>query len=142
MRKLQRKNPCWNVFVSKIKKNILSRMFSWKFSRIFQNNQFVEHLRLATFLIPKVFWLNDSYLFLFWTLTCFLRISHLGQGYSSIALRLRIQTSLFIVFTEKNICLFGRELLLRKRLIQSINEFLENRNQNPLNTRYFSAIFH
>ena len=46
-------------------------------------------------------------------------------------------------FTEKKkILCFGWELLLRKLLIPSINGFLENRDQNSLDTRPFSAIFH
>ena len=56
-------------------------------------------------------------------------------------LRWRLQTSLFFASTEKNISLFVGELLLRKLSIQSINEFLENRDQNPLDTRSFFAIF-
>ena len=47
----------------------------------------------------------------------------------------------FFAFTEKNISLFGWELLLSKLSIQSINKFLENRDQNSLDTRTFSAIF-
>ena len=41
----------WRAFISKAKKKILPRMFSRKFSRIFQNSHFVEHFRLAGFLI-------------------------------------------------------------------------------------------
>ena len=45
----------------------------------------------------------------------------------------RLQTCLF-AFTEKNISLFGGELLLRKLLIQSVIEFLENCDQNSLDS--------
>ena len=54
-------------------------------------------------------------------------------------LRWRLQTSLFFAFTEKNISLFGGELLLRKLSVQSINEFLENRDQNSVHTRSLSV---
>ena len=49
--KKQRKHPWWSGFVSKIKRNILRRMFSGVFSQNFQNNHFVKHFRLAAFLI-------------------------------------------------------------------------------------------
>ena len=45
----------------------------------------------------------------------------------------------FFAFTEKNISLFSGKLLLRKLSIQSINEYLENRDQNSLDARTFSA---
>ena len=48
----------------------------------------------------------------------------------------------FFVFTKENISLFSGESLLRRSSIQSINKFLGNRNQNSLDTCYFSAIFH
>ena len=51
LRKFQRKQPWWSIFVSKIKKNILPQMFSQKFPQIFQNNNFLEHFRLAVSLI-------------------------------------------------------------------------------------------
>ena len=59
-RKLSRKHLWWNVFVCKIQKNIPPQMFSWKFSRIFQNNYFVEHLRVVVSLIRKFFKLNHK----------------------------------------------------------------------------------
>ena len=57
-------------------------------------------------------------------------------------LQWRRQTRLFFVLTEKDISLFGVELLLRQLWIQSINKFLGNRDQNALDIRLFSAIFH
>lgn len=67
------KNLFWNIwesstksnhvrvsaFISKIKrKNTLPWMFFRNLSRIFQNNYFVEHFRVAPFLIREVFCLN------------------------------------------------------------------------------------
>ena len=76
---------------------------------------------------------------------CFLIIFHLGQG----TLELRRETSVmqtsdtfvFLTSLKKNISLFGWELLLRTFSIQSIIKFLENRDQNSLDARSFSAIF-
>ena len=100
LRKLQRKYPWWSGFVGKIKKNILlPRMFSWKFSQNFQNNHFVEHFQ---FLI-KVFWLNDNYLFLFWTL--FLTSVRVTLKLLAInvekPLQWRLQTRLFFCLRRK-----------------------------------------
>ena len=45
----------------------------------------------------------------------------------------------FFVFAEKNIVWWGSII---EKTFDSINEFLENRDQNSLDTRAFSAIFH
>ena len=47
----------------------------------------------------------------------------------------------FLALLKKRFLCFGGGLLLRKLSIQSINKFLENRDQNSLDTRPFSAIF-
>ena len=78
LREFPRKHPWWTVFVSKIKKNILTRMLSRKFPRIFQNNYVVELFRVVVFLICKVSWLINRYLFIFLTLQCFLSIFYFG----------------------------------------------------------------
>ena len=78
LRKSPRKHPWWIVLVGKIKKNILPRNFSWKFSRIFQNNYFVVYYPVALFLIRNVSWLNGSYLFLFRRLQCLQSIFQFG----------------------------------------------------------------
>ena len=46
----------------------------------------------------------------------------------------------FLFSLKKNISLFVEELLLRQLSIQSVNKFLENRDQNSLVTRSFSKI--
>ena len=77
---------------------------------------------------------------------CFLCIFHLGQICSKITQKNLFggdfRRVCFFAFTEKNISLFGGELLLRQLSIQSINKFLEYRDQYSLDTRSFSAIFH
>ena len=45
--------------------------------------------------------------------------------YLEKSLRWRLQASLFFDFTEKNISLFGEELLLEQLSIQLIDQFLE-----------------
>ena len=47
----------------------------------------------------------------------------------------------FLSSLKKN-SLFGGETLLKQLLIRTINKFLENCDQNSLDTRSFSAIFH
>ena len=68
LRKFHKKQPCQSECLnSKSKtKNTLPWMFFRNLSRIFQNNYFVEHFRVAPFLIREVFCLNDSYLYPFW----------------------------------------------------------------------------
>ena len=89
-------------------------------------------------------WLNDSYLFLFSTLKCFLSIFHLGQSYLELrrkTLRWRLQTRLFFCLRWKKYLIVWWGSIIEKTF-DSINEFLENRDQNSLDTRAFSAIFH
>ena len=92
LRKFTRKHPRWSVFVSNTKKNILTWKFFWKFYRIFQNNYFASHFRVAVFLIHQVSWLNDSHLF-FWIQMCFLSIFQFGQLLVNC-----------LALTQKNLC--------------------------------------
>ena len=57
-------------------------------------------------------------------------------------LRWRLQTCLFFCFHLENIYLFDGDLLLRQLSIQSINKFQKSCQQNSLDARTFSAIFH
>ena len=125
-------------------------MFSRKFSRIFQNNHFIEHFRSVAFLICESLlaeWqLPNSFLGTYVFSEYFSLRAELLLNCVEKPLRWRLQTRLFLFFVlpslkKKNLC-FGRDLLLRKLLIPSINGFLENRDQNSLDTRPFSAIFH
>ena len=78
----------------------------------------------------------------FWVVVVVIIFFHFGQTYSWIAchnvekhLRWRPHTRLFFVFTEKNISLFGEDNF-------GFNQPINFKNQNSLDTRSFSAIFH
>ena len=110
LRKFQRKHPWLNAFASEIKKNIQPRMFSQKFTRIFQSSHFAEHFRVVVLLICKVSCLNDSYLIFFSTRQCFLILVFFFPVRITLELpvitvgkplRWRLQVIFFFVFSEK-----------------------------------------
>ena len=139
LREFPRKHPWWTVFVSKIKKNILTRMLSWKFPRIFQNNYVVEHFRVVVFLIRKSpGLLTDIYLFfwhfsVFWVFFTSIRFTlKLFAINVEKTLRWRLHRSSFFAFTEKIfLCLVGSYYWDNFQFNQSIN-FQKSCEQNSL----------
>ena len=91
-------------------------------------------------------WMTVIYFFLdicvFWVLFTSVRVTlELPAINVEKPLRWRLHAFIFFAFTEKNISLFGRELLTRQLSIQSVDKFLENCDQISFETRSFSALF-
>ena len=85
-KKLQRKHPWWSGFVGKMKKIILPRIFSWKFSRNFQNIHFDVNL------LKPSGWMTITYFF-FRNLCVFWLLFHFGRSYSWIDCRWKRKAS-------------------------------------------------
>ena len=88
-------------------------------------------------------WMTVTYFFfghlrVFWVFFLYVRVT-LELRRKTFAMEAS-DSFVFFAITEK-ISFFGGEILLRKLLIQSINKFLENRDQNSLGTRSLSTIF-
>ena len=114
-------------------------MFAQKIFRIFQNNHFVEHFRLAVFLIRYSLlaeWQSsisflDTYLCVFWVFLTSVRVTlEFLAIYVEKPMQLRLQARLFFCLHWKNYFFVWRGALIEKLSIQSIIKFLENRDQN------------
>ena len=111
-----------------------------------EENHFVEHFQ---FLIRYCFLAEwqlsisflDAYMFSEYFFTSVRVTFGLLAFNVEKPLRWRLQTHLFSCLHWKNISLFGGGLL-KQLSIQSVNKFSGHRNQNSLDTRFFSAIFH
>ena len=107
-------------------------MFSWKFSRIFQSNHFVEHFRLATYLIfkglPTEWQLPISFLETYVFSEFFSLRSELLLNCVEKPLRWIFQTSLVFCLPGKKNFFVWRGAIIEKTF-NSINQWISRKSR-------------